>query len=85
MLEYIMCLIFLPTLLLTFSAASWTFTQTDAYYYHVFGTGLTINVPEIAGSSMRILAIFAWKQTILTLWNEQKSTLISKSVTIQWL
>ena len=53
--------------------------------FQVFNVNMAIRTFSYAASSLRILLIFVWKQTILLIWKRDKSTLIDKSVIIHWM
>ena len=60
-----------------------TFNQADACI--IGGGSVSIDVKAWAAASVRILAIFAWKQTFYSIFKEPNSALINKSVRIMWI
>ena len=45
----------------------------------------TLDIVSLMGGSLRILAIFAWKQTFYSMFKAPKSAVIIKSVKVTWL
>ena len=64
-------------------AVKWTFIDTGSCYISIFNT-FDVDLMDLSGGSMRIIALFAWKQTVLSTFRVPKSTLINEPVTILW-
>ena len=50
---------------------------------HLWGQ-TSVDLLALEASAFRVLSIFMWKQAIYSLYYKNKSTLLSKSITIQW-
>ena len=64
-----------------------TFADNEPYIVSLnpwSNSGLKVDLANWATSSLEIITIFAWKQTIFLLFRPKQSTLIKKSVIIVW-
>ena len=50
----------------------------------VFGVDFNVNITELAASSIRVVTLFLWVQTICSMYRPNIARLITKPVTIQW-
>ena len=79
----------LMLLSVTFSLLAYLLTFTtgtpDACYIDLLSSKLKVDIIGLAAGSARIIAIFAWKQTLYSIFKGPKSTLIKKSVKIIWI
>ena len=64
-----------------------TFQSKVEYYWewNFLGHNDNINVTSLVASSLRIVAIFMWKQTFYPMYRSDRATLIKKSVKIEWI
>ena len=73
-----------------FTVLTFSFTYAEAMdssdirYLSVID-GTSIDLVSWAASSMRVVCIFVWRQTIYTLWKPEKSTLMQKTVVLKWI
>ena len=69
-----------------YSVAAFLFTFFNwAECYIAINGSLKIDILDWITESLRIIAIFAWKQTLYSIFKEPKSTLIKSSVKIVWI
>ena len=69
----------------TFLAVYFTFfVNNDLQRFHVGDLEMTLDLTSWIASSIRILAIFAWKQTFISIFFSQKSASIKRDVKIVW-
>ena len=78
----------LVSIIFSIAAYQWTFISLDNDYsttcfVNIFSYNL--KPQTFAGTAARIIAMFAWKQTLYAIFKEPKSSLIKKSVKIMWL
>ena len=50
-----------------------------------FGSNVSINVIVFGAQAIRIVTLFAWKQTAKTLFYRNQAVLINKRVSIKWV
>ena len=72
----------ISAVIFTINALQWTFLAVDQCLINIFSYKL--DMVESMKSSARIIAIFAWKQAIYSIFMEPKSSLIKKNVKIIW-
>ncbi len=79
----------IASLYATSIAINWTFFLPSAPYIYTLHLDKThsfeIDIVSFGASSMRIVAIFMWKQTIYSMFRAPKSTLIKIPVEIRWI
>ena len=81
-------LFFLGGLLFTIGSFYWTVMYTETHIIAITLLGnysFNIDVREWTASSIRLLTIFTWKQTIYSIFKAPKSSIIIVPVSIKWL
>ena len=73
------------SLTLTWSAGHWTFDGRDQYTVSIGDSSFTVDIVAMAASSIHIVTLFAWKQTVFALFGSTKSSIIKRFVTIVWI
>ena len=70
----------------TFDSIYWTFLYTDSRFVelHLGTYSVPFDMKEWAASSMRVLTLFVWKQTIYGIFKASKSSIIQTPVRIVW-
>ena len=76
-------IVMIATIMFTLESFKWTFILTKPCYLEI--ASLAFDITSLAVSSIRIVTIFEWRQTILSIFRKNTSTFIKKSVKIVWL